>query len=180
MPLAVYEDNTLLSVSYCTRKLRELDNKRTLSTCCGLDYTHSEKLELLDKEIYYYRHIIAELSHSWEALSDDELLNFISNEMSMKISHSNARKISILFSEVSDYDCTVKIYIYNIFTTELSLSQKPFERSYHYNEHYDGYHDLCEDVYETTATDFLRGFMAKLKDKLHSKLPGVEIKCDCA
>lgn len=180
MALAVYDEKELLSIPYCVRKIRKLEHRQGVLISGGFAYLHDEELKSIYDHISFYRNIINELERDLRGLSEDELLKFIVDEMIPRIQNSHVTKIKISFSHVDDYLYTVKISIYNVFSTEVSFKHELFQKNWEYNEHYDGYHDLCEYVYTTSATDFMKGIVSKFEKMLKDKLPEVEIKCYCA
>lgn len=180
MAFAIYEKDTLLSITYCHRKIRELRRKENTHISGGLEYLYRKEIESICKDISYYRNVIERLSATLKELDDDARIDLITNEMASKIRKSHKSKIKVSFADVSDFACTVKVEVFGVFSTELSFKQMLFEKEWEYNEHYDGYHDLCEYVYHTIATDFLKEIVSKFNEELHKKLPDVEIKCYCA
>lgn len=176
MILTIYQGTRLLSVSYCNRKLEELEQKNTLSHIREYDVTlgtleKDEELKALAKSISYYRDIIERLKESFSNLTDEELINFVIEQMVSKIKESKLSKVSISFSHVSKY--TIEIKINNVFTTELTFKNKVYKEISYPNEHYDGYNDTAEFIVSTVETPFLKEVISTINTSINEKLPGI-------
>jgi len=177
MSLAIYEGTTLLSISYCDRKLNKLREKETLESMRGYDVTigtlnRDKKLKELADSIEYYREVIEKLKKSIENVNDDEIIKFIIDQMIINIKKAERTKVSISFSYVSKY--TVEVRVDNIFSTEVTFKRKAYEKHYYPNENYDGYNDTAEFVFDTTETSFLKEIISTVRKEINDKLPGIE------
>ena len=178
MILAIYKGTTLLSISYCNRKLKELNEKYTLEHIREYDITletleKDEALNALTKSISYYNDIIERLENNFANIEDDDLIKFVIEQIIFKIKESKLNKVSLSFYYVSEY--TVEIRIDNVFSTELTLKKKVYENSYELNEHYDGYNDTSKFVSIATATSFLKETISTVKKAITEELPEISI-----
>lgn len=171
MARAIYEGNTLLSISHCSRKIEEIDNKRTLAYD---DFKRDPEFERLSEILLIYKRIMKSLlENKAEIKNDEQLISFIVEQMVLKIKEAEKEEVSISFSFVSEY--TVEIKVDNIFSTEMTLTEKVYNQEWDFNDEYDGYHDTAEYISTTTTTSFLEEVASGIKNDIESKLPEVSV-----
>lgn len=179
MVRAIYKGNTMLSISYCSRKLEELEKKNTMAHICGYDVTQetfekNPELQKLSELILHYRDIMkALLENKAEIKNDEQLISFIVEQIVLKIKEAEKEEVSISFSFVSEY--TAEIKVDNIFSTEMTLTEKVYNQEWDFNDEYDGYHDTAEYISTTTTTSFLEDVASSIKNDIDSKLPEVSV-----
>ena len=173
--LTIYEGTTLLSISYCNRMLDELNKKNTLAHIREFDVTKEDpKIDSLRKKISHYGDIVEELKKNFANIEDNDLINFVVDQMILKIKESKLTKISISFCYINEY--TVQITIDNIFSTELTFKSKVYEASSCPNEHYDGYNDKNEYISTITQTSFFEEITSTIKKAINDELPKITIQ----
>lgn len=178
MILTIYKGTTLLSASYCERQLEELNEKYTLAHIRGYDVTmetfeKEPELQELANKISYYTDMLKKLESDFGKMDEDELIEFITNEMVKKIKQASSIKVSIEHSHVSQY--TVMFSIDKIFSTEATFKNKVYEHVWEPNEEYDGYLDTAKEICVPTETAFLKKIISKMKGVLNNKLPNVSV-----
>lgn len=172
-----YEGTNLLSISYCNRNLKMLDNKRsnllyTRSNGASMqDVVKSREFATVDNKISSYKTIREKLENDFKKASEYELIDFVVKQMINKIEESKATRISISFFPESEY--TVKIEINNIFSTELTLRKKVFEILWYSNEEHMEYIKTDDFLRKFKSTDFLREIENIINRAIRTKLPNV-------
>ena len=157
MVSTVYDGNTLVSVSYCKRKLIELTAEHTLVSLSPLNL---EKKRRIGDEILLYTRIKEEL----ERVSVEQWISFVKTEMVDKVKKSGMSPKTISFSYISLY--TVMINIHNIFSTEITFSKTVYSVEYVPNEYYDGSMSNFVDMRVAKPTAFLEQFKIELQNEL--------------
>ena len=174
MSLAIYNGTTLLSISYCNRKLVDLEKQYNSTSIRGHDISPEDpELKKLSESILYYSDIIAELKNNFASMEDNELINFVIDQIVLKIKESKLTKASISFSCVSEY--TVEITIANVFSTELTFKKKVYEISSEPNDDYDGYLDTAKSISVSTKTSYLNEIISTIKKAINDKVPKISI-----
>ena len=174
MSLAIYNGTTLLSISYCNRKLVDLDKQYNLASIREHDISPEDpELKKLNEGILYYKDIIAELKDNFASMEDDELINFVIDQIVFKIKESKLTKTSISFSCVSEY--TVEITITNVFSTELTFKKKVYEISSEPNDDYDGYLDTAKFISVSRKTSYLDEIIFTIKKSISNQIPKISI-----
>lgn len=172
-----YEGTNLLSISYCNRSLKMLDNKRSnllyaRSNCTSMqEVVKSREFATVDNKISSYKSIREKLENDFKKASEYELIDFVVDQMIHKVEESKATRISISFFPESEY--TVKIEINNIFSTELTLRKKVFEILRYSNE---GHIDRMEEnkvLSKFKSTAFLKEIEDIIGKTIRTKLPNV-------
>ena len=174
MSLAIYNGTTLLSISYCNRKLVDLEKQYNSTSIRGHDVSPEDpELKKLSESILYYSDIIAELKNNFASMEDDELINFVIDQIVLKIKESKLTKASISFSCVSEY--TVEITITNVFSTELTFKKKVYEISSEPNDDYDGYLDTAKCTSVSRKTSYLDEIIFTIKKSISNQIPKISI-----
>ena len=102
MGFPFYDGTTLLSLSYCSRKLTDLYHQsilaHNLTSSCN-DY----KVQAITENISFYRKVKEELTNMHKNLDGKDLMDLILPLMIQKIDEAHSSQIFITFSYVSSH-----------------------------------------------------------------------------
>ena len=174
MILTIYEGITLVSSSYCKRKLEELEERNTLAHIQVSDgamqaYSKTDEYYVLTRSIGRYRDVLSSLNNCFKNLSNEEIIDYVTTQMALKIKEKAITKVTIEVFHESEY--TVEFRINNVFSTEVTFKEKVYEEGYYPNDEYDGYNDTAKYIRYAKKTDFLNNAIEGIKNELQKKVP---------
>lgn len=159
MVTTIYDGNTLLSLSYCERKIRELTHKHTLISIDPVLDCWEEK-QRLEKEISFYKNVKEDL----EKVTVEEWISCVKKQMAIEVKKAGGPQKKISFAYIDP--CTVMLNIYNVFSTEITFNKTVYSVECVPNEYYDGYLDTFTDITVAKPMAFLEKFISDLQNEL--------------
>lgn len=179
MGFPFYDGTTLLSLSYCSRKLTDLYHQsilaHNLTSSCN-DY----KVQAITENISFYRKVKEELTNMHKNLDGKDLMNLILPLMIQKIDEAHSSQIFITFSYVSSHTlkftikkaCSshlaFKYFFEDIFSTEVTFKDELYSESW-----YPSYNGLPKYTRSFIPTYFCKKVKLLIENTIHSSFPNI-------
>lgn len=164
-----YEGSRLLSVQYCVRKIKELEED-LYNSGYEVFSPDDEEVNAINEKISFYKSMITRLRTSLGKLNYDKLSKIIVEEIAKKLRDFHGDSLLVLFSYMDAY--TFEIMVGNIFVTDFFSKRKLYEKNMLLDRHYDD----SPYVNKVYLSSFGREIISKLEKLLISKAPNINFE----
>ncbi len=162
-----YEGARLLSIPYCERKIKELED-------CLYDSGYKnfseddERVESIKENLARYRKSLKKLQTSLQKANCDKISKIIAEEIVKKLHSADITKVLVIFSLVDSY--SIGVFVGNIFFTEIFTGKQLYERENLLKKQYE------QSQYRFHLTRDGKDIISRIEKYLNGKLPNVNFE----
>lgn len=164
-----YEGARLLSIPYCERELKKLEEKLYEAGYNGVN-SEDEEVKLINGKIFHYKNILRSLRTSLGKLNLYNFSKVITEEICKSLKNCSSSKVLVLFSYVDAY--TMEILVGNVFSTELFSRELLYDISFSF----DNYLDTGKYTSALHLTKVGKNIVANIEKTLTKRFPNVDFE----
>ena len=169
-----YEGARLLSIPYCEREIKKLEERLYEAGYNGVN-SEDEEVKLINGKIFHYKNILRKMHTSLGKLNVYRFSKVITEEICKKLKDCSASKVLVIFSYVDAY--TMEILVGNVFSTELFSRELLYDVKCSFGKYSN---DQCLNIGEYTSvlrlTHVGKSIVANIEKVLTRRFPDIDFE----